>query len=221
MKKQTFILACIGAFVLSSALVAGFAYRRAENDRRALAERDQARFELLVRPDSRALGPVDAKVTVVEFFDPECESCRQVYPIVKEMLKPYGEQVRLVVRYMPFHQNSVYAASALEAAGEQGRYWELLEAMFRRQPEWADHHSPKPEMIPGFARDLGLDMRKFEASLRDEKHRAKVLRDKTDGEALGVRGTPSFFVNGRELQQLGYEPLKALIDEELAKSPSS
>jgi protein-disulfide isomerase len=90
--------------------------------------------------------------------------------------------------------------------------------MFARQPEWANHHAPKPEMVPGFARELGLDMPKFEASAGKEEHRAKVMRDKSDGEALGVRGTPTFFVNGRELEQLGYEPLKNLIEEELAKS---
>lgn len=140
-----------------------------------------------------------------------------MYPMVKHLLDQYEERVRLVVRYMPLHPNSLYAAGALEAAGEQGRYWEMLETLFRYQPDWGNHHHPRPELIPGYARQVGLDMQKFERFMSAGSYRSIVEADHADGMTLGVNGTPTFFVNGRLLEQLGYETLKALIDEELAK----
>src|SRR5690606_33561874 len=104
-----------------------------------------------------------------------------------------------------------------EAAGEQGRYWDMLQILFLYQPEWGDHRQPRPELIPTYAERIGLDMAAFEPSYQGIKHRAKVERDRADADRLGVRGTPSFFVNGRPLEQLGYAQLKAMIDEELAK----
>jgi protein-disulfide isomerase len=170
---------------------------------------------VLVRPHSHILGPADAKVTIVEFLDPECESCREVYPMVKHLLSQYGGRVRLVVRYMPFHPNSMYAAAALEAAAEQNKYWEMLETLFRHQPEWGGHHAPRPELIPEYAKQLGLDMDAWTKAVGKGEYKALVERDREDGKSLGVKGTPTFFVNGKMLDQLGYEPLMAMIEAEL------
>jgi protein-disulfide isomerase len=221
MKKQSVILASIAALLVAAAAGGTWLYKNAEREKQALAEKDKARLELLVRPDSHSMGPVDAKVTLVEFFDPECETCRAVYPGIKAVLQAYDGKLRLVMRYMPFHKNSVRAVAALEAASEQGRFWELLGVMFEKQPEWADHHAPKPELVPGYAKALGLDMKKFNASIAKAEHRTRVERDKADGEALGVRQTPTFFVNGRTLEQLSYEALKGLIEEELSQPDPS
>jgi protein-disulfide isomerase len=171
----------------------------------------------LVRPHSPTLGPDDAKVTVVEFLDPECEACRAMYPIVKHVLGEFPDQVRLVVRYVPLHPNSIYAAGVLEAARAQGRYWEMLETLFQHQPEWGSHHAPRPELIPGYAEKLGLDMQALERSLEAREHERLVATDHADAKALGVTGTPSFFVNGQRLQRLGYPPLKALVERELSR----
>jgi protein-disulfide isomerase len=170
-----------------------------------------------VRPHSHTLGPPDAKVTLVEFLDPECESCRAMYPMVKHLLGEYSGRVRLVIRYMPFHPNSLFAAAALEAAAEQGRYWDMLETLFANQPQWGSHHDPKPHLIPELARGIGLDMAAFGEAMTNPAARQKVEIDRADGQSLGVTGTPTFFVNGKRLERLGYEPLKALIDEALAK----
>jgi protein-disulfide isomerase len=219
MRKDIYRLAGIAA-VLVIALVVGASYftRAKEVERaeqvKATAEADTSVF---VRPHSKIWGPKDAKVTVVEFLDPECESCRAMYPLVKHLLDQYGGRVRLVIRYMPFHQNSVYAISALEAAAEQGRYWEMLEILFAEQPRWGDHHHPKPEIIPELAKKIGLDMAAFERSVNNPAHRNIAQADRADGQKLGVNGTPTFFVNGRMLERLGYEELKAMIDQELAK----
>jgi protein-disulfide isomerase len=123
--------------------------------------------------------------------------------------------MRLVVRIMPFHHNSIQAGTALEAAAEQGRYWELLEVLFENQPRWGSHHDPKPELIPEFAREVGLDMNAFNRSLDNPVHRQRLEMDRADGRALGVTGTPTFIVNGRLVERLGYEPLKMAIEAEL------
>lgn len=171
----------------------------------------------LVRPHSPTLGPDNAKVTVVEFLDPECESCRAMYPIVKQVLSEYPDQVRLVVRYVPLHPNSLYAAGVLEGARAQGRYWEMLEALFRYQPQWGSHHAPRPELIPGYAEQVGLDMKALERSLEASQHEQLVATDHADAQALGVTGTPAFFVNGQPLRSLGYPPLKTAIERELSR----
>lgn len=225
MRKDVYKLVGVAAGFIAAFGLAAFFYLRGQEQDRAQRVVEQTRIAkraptddtVFVRPHSRSLGPKNAKVTVVEFLDPECESCRAMYPMVKHLLSEYEGRVRFVVRYMPFHGNSLYAAGALEAAGEQGRYWEMLETLFRNQPAWGSHHHPKPELIPGYAREVGLDMQAFERSVAAGAHRQIVETDHADGKTLGVTGTPTFFVNGRLLQRLGYETLKALIDEELAK----
>jgi protein-disulfide isomerase len=170
---------------------------------------------VLVRANSPSLGPADAPVTIVEFLDPECESCRAAFPVVKELLERYDGQVRLVVRYFPLHNNSVLAASATEAAGEQGKYWEMQELLFERQPEWGEQSTPQTARIIQYASELGLDSDQFLAALENPAYREKVERDQADGTALGVTGTPTFFINGRPLETLSYEGLVAAIEAEL------
>lgn len=184
---------------------------------KAAASKPAPDTAILVRPDSPALGPLMAKVVVVEFLDPECEGCQAMHPLVKRVLAEYEGRIRLVVRYMPLHGNSVYAATALEAAGAQGRFWDMLDVLFQNQREWGDHRAPKPELIPQFAARIGLDMKAFQRSMEDPAHKIKIARDLSDGKAVGVTGTPTFFVNGRLLEPLGYDSLKSLINQELSK----
>jgi protein-disulfide isomerase len=169
----------------------------------------------LVREHSPSKGPKDAKVTIVEFLDPECEACRAMHPIVTSLLAEYEGKVRLVIRYMPFHGNSRMAASALEEARELGKFEQALDILFEKQPEWADHHQPRPELIPVFLKQVGVDEgRLFPPSLLP-KHKAKLDLDEADGRKLGVQGTPTFFVNGKMLSELGHSQLKAAIEEAL------
>jgi protein-disulfide isomerase len=225
MKRDVLKMGVIAATLVAVFAVVAFVYLRGQRQERVEQVAEQARAAekvptddtVFVRPHSRSQGPRDAKVTVVEFLDPECESCRAIYPGVKHLLSQYQDRVRFVLRYMPLHPNSVYAAGALEAAGEQGKYWEMLEILFQHQPEWGSHHHPRPELIPGYAKQIGLDMQAFEQSLRAGAHHKIVEIDHADGKTLGVTGTPTFFVNGRPLERLGYEPLKVLIDQELAR----
>jgi protein-disulfide isomerase len=223
MNKQAKVLGIVAVVLVGATVLAGVLYSRAKQAAAPApppAATVASNDSVYVRPHSHFIGPADAKVTIVEFLDPECETCRAMYPMVKQVMAEFQGKARLVIRYMPFHQNSLFAASALEAAAEQKKYWELLEAMFAAQPMWADHHHPRPELIPEIAKQAGLDMDAFNQALSKPAHKQKVEIDQADGKTLGVNGTPTFFVNGKMLQQLGYEPLRALVAQELAAAGS-
>ncbi|MCP4007254.1 MAG: thioredoxin domain-containing protein [bacterium] len=216
--KDVYRLGAIAIALLAAFGIAAAIYSRSQDQERSEQVRKQATSDpaVFVRPHSRFIGPADAEVTVVEFFDPECEACRKAHAPVKQLISGYSGRVRLVMRYMPYHPNSVYAAGALEAAGAQDRYWEMLDTLFEHQPAWGDHHAPKPELIPGYAREIGLDMNAFVQSIESGTHKRLVATDRIDGERLGVSGTPSFFVNQKPLVRLSLVDLKKMIDSELA-----
>ena len=226
MRKEIKILAVIGVLVVVAAVGGANYYRESKQSERRPAATADSR---LVRPDSPTLGRADAPVTVVEFVDPECESCGAFHPTLKRILKDYDGKVRLVIRYMPFHPNSRLAAAYTEAAGEQGKYWEMQELLFRRQPEWGEIHGhgpqvaaaarrePAPVLFERYAAELGLDVERVRAAVAENRHGSKVERDMRDGQSLGVSKTPTFFVNGRMLMRFGEPYLRALIDEELRK----
>jgi protein-disulfide isomerase len=152
-----------------------------------------------VRDYSPSIGSELLRVTLVEFLDPECESCAFFHPIVKGVLKKYEGRIRYVVRYAPFHGNSKYAISILDAARKQGKYWEALDLMFLKLPEWGNHHAPKPELILTFLPALNLDMEKLKVDMNDPAISKMIEQEITDGMRLQVRQTPTFFVNGQIL----------------------
>ncbi|MCB1024191.1 MAG: thioredoxin domain-containing protein [Acidobacteria bacterium] len=229
MSKEVKILGAIGIVVIVIAIIGTYSYRNSAaptpSNVAATANSAPMNSETLIRPDSYTLGSADAKITIVEFFDPECESCAAFSPIMKSVLKEYGGTTRLVARYMPLHPNSLSAATFLEAAGEQGKYWQAMEKLFEKQPEWGTKHGPQPAgpqadittLFKKYATDLGLDLEKMNAAYSENRFAEKIARDKSDGESLGVRQTPTIFVNGRQLSQLSEPALKYLIDEELKK----
>lgn len=213
MKFDKWFLIGVSALLITVFLWGARWYRQKEAGR--ADEQVKANAEALVRPYSPSKGPADAPVTVVEFLDPECEACGALYPMVKQVVGEFEGKVRLVVRYLTFHKNSAYAASILEAARKQGKFWEALELMFEKQPEWAPHHAPRPELLLGYMKTLGLDMAALEASMKDTELQSKLAQDQEDGRALSVNRTPTFFVNGKRLEQLGYDQLRAAIQAEL------
>lgn len=229
MRNEIKILGVIAAIVIVAAVVGSSYYRNSIQSVSVTSNTNSGKPKIdpeqLVRPDSATLGPADAKVTVVEFYDPECESCAAFAPVVKKMMKDYDGKVRLVARYMPLHPNSLTAATFTEAAGEQGKYWQAQELLFEKQPEWGTKHGAPPtaptvpinQLFDKYARELGLDLAKAAAAVKEKRFDAKIERDKKDGQALGVRKTPTFFVNGRELVRFGEADLRRLIEEELNK----
>jgi protein-disulfide isomerase len=173
--------------------------------------------DALVRAHAPVFGNPAAAVTIVEFFDPSCETCRAFYPIVKRIVNASFGQVRLVIRYAPLHQGSDTAVKILESARLQGKYWEALEKALAFQPQWAAHHRPQPELIWDLITDLGLDMARARADAGSPAIDQLLRQDIADMQALKVDRTPGFFVNGTPLREFGEAQLKALVDEETRK----
>ena len=161
-------------------------------------------------------GSPDARVIVTEFLDPECESCRGIASFVEQLLKEYEGKIQLVIRYAPFHPNSRFAVKILEGARKQGKYWETLEVLYRHQPEWGDHHHPRPDLIWTYLPEAGLDRAQLEKDMEDPAIEANLQQDIQDGETLGVRATPTFFVNGKPLEDFGPQYLREAIEREVS-----
>lgn len=172
----------------------------------------------LVKADSYKMGSESAKVTVVEFLDFECEACGAAHPVVKQILEEYGDKIQFVVRNFPNHKNSVLAANAAEAAGEQGKFWEMHDKLFENQREWGEKQTPQTELFLKYAQELGLDTEKIKSAMDSNKYTEKINRDKQEGISLGVNATPTFYINGvKEVGVLPYDQFKQKIDAELNK----
>ena len=172
----------------------------------------------LVRPHSAVIGPQNAPVTIVEFFDPACETCRAFYPIVKDLMEQYPDDVRLVIRYAPFHPQSDVAAKLLEAAREQDKYVTVMEAVLAAQPIWANHSRPNVEIAFQAAEMVGLDLVRAREAVARASMDELLRQDFDDLRALQVNKTPTFFVNGRSLPSFGPEQLAALVADEVKRS---
>ncbi|WP_410816433.1 DsbA family protein [Micromonospora sp. 050-3] len=176
---------------------------------------------VLVREDSHRLSTApNGKVTLVEFLDFECESCAAAYPAVKQILATYQDRITFVVRYFPIpsHPNSDLAARTAQAAANQGRFSDMYVQLFENQARWGHKEQPQTEAFLGYASTLGLDMPRFQRDLDDPATAARIAKDKADGAASGVQGTPTFFLNGRQLTDLrGQDDLVAAIDAALVE----
>ncbi|MBA3016161.1 MAG: DsbA family protein [Proteobacteria bacterium] len=168
-----------------------------------------------VREHSQTLGSDDAKVYLVEFMDPACETCAAFSPLVKKIIAANPGKIKLVLRYAPFHDGADYFVKILEAAKRQGKYWETLEVMYASQPNWASHHNPKPELIWQFLPQAGLDIEQIRKDMNDPAIAKLIEQDIADAKTLSVQKTPGFFVNGKPLQTFGYENLLQLIQAEI------
>jgi protein-disulfide isomerase len=140
-----------------------------------------------------SLGPAAAPVTLVEYGDYECLYCAEAYMIVKDIKRWLGNELRFVFRNFPItnsHPNAQLAAEAAEAAGAQGRFWEMHDYLFKHQKALDYDH------IPRYAQILGLDMTRFNREITEHKYEARVREDFVNGFKGGVSGTPTFFING-------------------------
>jgi protein-disulfide isomerase len=188
--------------------------KRVQNAQDEQVKAEQSR---LVRMHSPIIGPQPAPVTIVEFFDPACETCRAFYPIVKDLMARYPNEVKLVIRYAPFHQGSDEVVKLLEASRRQGKYVEVMEAVLKAQPIWADHGQPRPELAWSAAVEVGLDLVQARADAQRAEVNAVLKQDIEDLTALQVTKTPTFFVNGRSLPSFGPDQLAALVAEEVGR----
>jgi protein-disulfide isomerase len=172
----------------------------------------------LVRFHSPTLGSPDAKVHIVEFLDPACETCAAFYPFVKKMMAANSNRVRLSIRYAPFHKGSDEVVKALEAARKQGKYWEALEALLASQSHWTQNHTAQLGLIWQPLQRAGIDVERAKADMQAPEIARVIAQDLEDVRALNVNKTPEFFVNGRPLPSFGYEQLRNLVQEELGNA---
>lgn len=168
----------------------------------------------LVRVHSPILGPQNAPVTIVEFFDPSCEACRAMYPVVKQIMAQHPKDVRLVLRYAPLHQGSESAIRLLEAARVQGKFEPVLGAVLASQPEWHDDASAAKAWDAAAA--AGLNVEQARQTMMSPQITASINQDIADMQAANVRGTPTFFVNGKPLPSFGPDQLNELVAVEVA-----
>ncbi|MGW0175907.1 DsbA family protein [Rhodococcus sp. NPDC003322] len=172
----------------------------------------------VVRADSHRLSSApEGSPTFVEFLDFECEACRSVYPAIEDLRAEYGDRVAFVVRYFPLpgHFNAERAARAVEAAAQQGKFEQMYQRMYETQAEWGEQRVPKDDVFRAFAVDLGLDMAAYDAAYADPATAARIAADVADGEALGVQGTPSFFLDGQRFEPSTYQDLTDAFDAAL------
>jgi protein-disulfide isomerase len=163
------------------------------------------------------LGAPTSGVTIVEFFDPACEGCRAFYPVLKSILAAYPDEVRLVLRYAPFHRGSEEAVRILHAAHLQGRFQAVLDALMEQQHEWAAHPAPGLETAWTIAEAAGLDVASARIAAFAEGADRVLARDNADTRSQRIQVTPTFLVNGRRLETLGEHTLRGLVAEEVKR----
>ncbi|MEN8233120.1 MAG: thioredoxin domain-containing protein, partial [Thermodesulfobacteriota bacterium] len=136
----------ISVLVLIIAFVFGSSYYKGKQTQKyGFMAKENA--ELFVRDHSQTYGSDDAKVYLIEFMDPACETCAAFAPFVKKIMAANPGKIKLVLRYAPFHEGADYFVKILEAARKQGKYWETLDVMYKSQPHWASHSNPQPQKI--------------------------------------------------------------------------
>ena len=215
MKKLLIVVASCALlailFVIGDSL-----YKRHQLDRYGFLARKNA--STFIREYSPTLGSDDAKVYLIKFSDPACETCSTFHPFVKNLMAMHPGKIKLVIRYTPFHQGADYFVKILEAARKQGKFWETLEIMYKTQRYWASHHNPQPQLIWKYLPRAGLDLQRIKTDMNDPEIAERIRQDLADAKALDVRKTPGFFVNGKPLQQFGYKQLRDLVESEIKAS---
>jgi protein-disulfide isomerase len=213
-RKTLFILS---AAALLFVFVVGTLLYRSERVEKSDAAAG-SRQALLLRFHSPSVGPPNAKVQIVEFLDPACETCRAFYPFVKSMLASNPDRIRLTVRHVAFHQGSEFAVRVLEAAKKQGKYWPTLETLLARQSTWVINHTVRPELVLPALGGVGLDLEQLQREMNDPEITRVIAQDRSDAEALNVSKTPEYFVNGRQMATFGFDQLRGLVTEELDRA---
>ncbi|MEZ4693712.1 DsbA family protein [Arcobacter aquimarinus] len=208
----------LGSLVLLIVVFVGLAFFYKGNEAVKDEKEVLSKSDLLTRDYSIKFGDNKKNISVVEFVDPECESCALFHPILRKLYKDYHEDIQLVVKYIPNHKNSKFAIKLLEASREQNKYEEVLSIIFEKQPLWAQHDNEKPELLWDFLAQIdGLDMNKLKEDFKNPKIDEIINTDKNDAQELGVRGTPTIFVNGKRLTTLSQKDLFDLVEAEIYK----
>lgn len=174
--------------------------------------------KLLVREDSHKIASDSAKLTVVEFGDYECPACQAAQPVSKQIIKDYAGKINYVFRNFPLpqHTKGLISAEAAEAAGAQGKFWEMHDKLYETQEVWVVSDKPL-DLFAGYAQELGLDVNRFREEVSANKYQDRITGDYNDGTALGIRATPTFFIGTERLEGVPtYNEFKAKLDAALS-----
>ena len=173
---------------------------------------------LTLRSDDWVRGDRDAKAIVIEYSDFECPACSYYYTITKQIEKDMGSKVAIVYRHFPLtsiHRNAQPAAVATEAAGLQGKFWEMHDMLFEKQSEWSALEDTKT-IFTQYAKKLGLKTDEFAKALDSTDLKNKVEASYNEAIELELPGTPSFFLNGKEIAPSSVDEFKRLITESIS-----
>lgn len=160
-----------------------------------------------------------ANVNLVEFGDYECPACGVYNPFVKQLLTDFPGKINFVFRNYPLpqHTNAPISSYAVEAAGLQGKYWQMHDKVYETQADWANLTNPQ-DIFTGYAKDLGLNVNQFTSDITSSKVKSKVQNDMNDGNTIGISETPTFYLNGQKIALAGsYDQLKSLVEAALTK----
>lgn len=210
MNKKTIIAFLVVAVTIALGILIAFTGSSKEEVSRG----SETKTESVKREDAFYKGNKGAKVEIVEFSDFQCPACKMSAPVVKEVVKFYGDKIVFYYRHFPLpqHKLSKDAALASEAAGLQGKFWEMADLIFENQSSLTN------TSFNEFAKLLGLDMAKFESDVRSEDTKKRVEEDLSDAKILGVNSTPTFYINGEKIEGgLTFEDWKKVIDKKLAE----
>ena len=214
--NKNLIFVSVGGILLLAFVMATVIYK---NHEATLQGASGGQNQSIVERQSAPLkGPVDAKVTIVEFFDPACGTCADFYPLVKMLIDQYPGKVRVMMRYAPLHTGSDEVVKMLAAAHLQGKYFQALELLFKNQQRWVVNHVSQPARAQGILNGLALDHKKLQIDMNQPQVTQAIAQDVKDGQALDVKATPEFFVNGQPLPSFGYEQLARLVKEAVAEN---
>jgi len=217
MKNKKTVLLTLLLLIAAFIAVTFFYENSVDTKTQALATNSSAKGTPFVRDHSPVFGENKNKITITEFLDPECESCRAFHPVIKEVFNDYKIETQLAIRYLAFHKNSKFAVKLLESARLQGKFNETLEVIFKYQPQWAQHNNEKPALLWDFLKETSLDMEKLRKDFDTIDVDDILAIDSKDATTLGVTGTPTFYVNGKVLRDLNYKALLDLVESEIYK----
>jgi len=211
MKKLSVVIAAV-ALLLAAFVIATQIYNK-QKDEKAAANVQQ-NYSVLERAHSPTLGDKNAKVTIVEFFDPACETCKAFSPLLKDMVKSYPGKIRVVLRYLPLHQGSDEVVKYLAAAQQQGKFWELLDTAYDTQGGWTRHHVVQLDEFAKILTLTSVDIEKANQDVKSADLLQRIQQDIADAKTLKVTKTPGFFVNGKPLVRFGFQEFIDLVGSE-------
>lgn len=175
-----------------------------------------------VQASQHIVGNPESKVTLVEYGDFQCPACYSYEPAVQEVIEKYGDRIAFQFRHFPLiqiHTNAMAAHKAAEAAGMQGKFWEMHDLLYERQPTWSQSANVTP-IFESYAEELELDMEQYKTDVRSSEVNAVINADLSEGKAAGATGTPTFVLNGKKLEGLTAEfaSFAEVLDEALKET---